>query len=132
MNTQKQSKPLPEHLFVTSDGNLFDTRKSDWSKHPLREKYSYHFRQIETLAQVKATLRAGAFTELGGYPLYFITDDCQPLCFACARKQFRQVAWDFLNKAKTGWHIQSTDINYEDNDCYCCHCSKQIESAYGN
>lgn len=125
----------PQHLFVTSgEGHLFDTRIPDWHKHPpLRPAYSYTFHEIKTLAQVKATIRNGAFAWPGGYPLYFITQDGAALCFDCAHKEFRQVAWDYLNKASTGWRIVGCEINYvnnEDGELICDHCNKRIESGY--
>lgn len=112
------------------DGGLYDTRKPNWANVPLRPAYRYHFGAIKSLADVKATLRAGAFAWPGGYPLYFITHDCAALCFDCARKEFRQIAWDFLNETSTGWRIEACEVNYE-SLIYCAHCSKQIESAYG-
>lgn len=98
----------------------------------LRKDYKKHFSQINTLAQFKATLREGPRTWPGFYPLYFITHDGAALCFDCGRKEFRQIAWDFMHKTSTGWRVVACDINYEDNDLHCDHCDKQIESAYGN
>lgn len=124
---------LPEHLFVSDcDGNLYDTRLKDWSKlPPLRKNYSFTHGKINSLSDVKATIRNGQYTFPGCYPLYFITQDSAALCFKCAEKGFRQVAWDFQNKASTGWRIVACDVNYEDSSLYCDHCSKLIESAYG-
>jgi hypothetical protein len=129
-NTTQQAMTTPQHLFVGPEGDLYDTRKG--FKTPLREKYSFTFSGIETASQFKATIRAGAYAWPGGYPLYFITKDGAALCFACARKEARQVFWDFLNDCSTGWHITGCAINYEEPDLTCDHCSKAIESAYGN
>lgn len=121
---------LPEHLFIVNDGALFDTRKADWHKlPPLREKHRYHFSQIDTLAQVKACLRAGKFAH-GGYPLYFITQDGAALSFEAVVSEFGQVCWDFINDASTGWRIVGCVVNYEDNSLICEHTNKRIPSAY--
>lgn len=122
--------PRPDHMFVACDGDLHDTRQTDWSRHHLRHRYEYTFGRMSTLAQVKATLRNGAFAWPGGYPMYLITSDGAALCFPCARKEFRQVAWDYMRGASTGWRVEACDINYEDAALHCDHCSKRIESAY--
>ena len=119
---------LPDYL-STFEGALWDNRTT--SPEPLRKNYSLHHREIESLADVKATLRAGPYTFLGCYPLYFITSDGAALCFGCAEKEFRQVVWDYLGDCSTGWRIVGCDINYEDTSLFCDHCSKKIESAYG-
>ena len=67
----------------------------------------------------------------GGYPLFILTKDSAALCIACAKKEFRQIAWDWTHKASTGWHAIAADVNWESTDLYCDHCSQLIESAYG-
>jgi hypothetical protein len=83
-----------------------------------------------TLAEIKTRLRAGAYAWPGGYPLYAITHDGAALCFPCVRKEWRQVVWDYLHRASTGWRVDAFDVSYEDPDLHCAHCSKRIESAY--
>lgn len=129
MKLFNSTRPMPGHLRYF-EGSLYDDRKP-YSFGPIREKFSWHYSRPESLSQVKATIRAGSFAWPGGYPLFLITQDCQPLCWQCAVKEFRQIVWDHLNKCSTGWRIIGCEINYEDDNCFCCHCSKQIESAYG-
>jgi hypothetical protein len=124
---------MPKHLFKSHDGHLYDTRNPQWSTNaPLRRDYSRGFQTINTVSEFKATLRAGRYTDLGGYPLYFICTDSAALCFACARKEFRQIADSIRNGLHDGWRVAWCDINYEDSDLTCDHCSARIESAYGN
>lgn len=123
---------MKDHLFVSSDGTLFDTRDSDWNHHPLRANYSVHHRTIESVADFKACLRAGNTTDLGGYPLYFITSDGAALSFESAQKEFRQIAESIATKARDGWRIVACEINYEDSDLFCWHSGKRIPSAYGD
>lgn len=123
---------LAAHLFISSsDGSLCDTRRKDWAEKPLRENYQRQHSSIASLADVKATLRAGGFAWPGGYPLFFMTRDGAALCFDCVRKEFRQIVWDFLNDTSTGWRIAGCEVNWEDSECNCDHCSKLIPSAYG-
>ncbi len=124
---------LPEYLFVSStDGALFDTRMVDWSHHPIRPVYRQTFSDIRTSLQLRATIRAGGYAWPGGYPLYLITDDCDSLCFACAESEYYQCAYSIRHNMWDGWRILGCDINYEDGNMFCCHCNKQIPSAYGN
>lgn len=67
----------------------------------------------------------------GGYPLYFITSDCAALCHDCARKHGRAVIDSIRTRANDGWRVVAQDVNWEDSALYCDHCSKPIESAYG-
>lgn len=123
----------PAHLFVSScDGDLHDTRRPDWRRHPLRQSYSYTFARIDTAAQLKATLRAGAYAWPGGYPLYFITSDGAALSFAAVRRELRQVLQAIAdNDTLSGWRVCACDINWEDSELTCDHTGKRIESAYG-
>jgi hypothetical protein len=114
----------------SSDGCLYDTRKPEWAKAPLRANYRVHHRQMVSLADVKATLRAGSLAWPGGYTLYLITRDGAALCFKCAQAEFRQIAWDYLNDCSTGWRVEACDVNYEDSELTCEHCNKRIEPAY--
>lgn len=125
---------LPDHLFVSScEGHLYDTRIPNWHKlPPLRPNYSRHVRDIKTLADVKASLRAGPYAWPGGYECFFITRDGACLCFGCARKEFRQIAWDFQNDCSTGWRVKWTarasDFEGAEN---CDHCNTVLVEGIG-
>lgn len=121
---------LPNHFFVSkSDGALHDTRRANWHKHPLRKRYKWTHARISTIAQLKATLRAGEYAWPGGYPMYLYTRDSQALHFECVKKEFRgaiqSILWDAHDR------IIGCEVNYENADLYCGYCGKQIESAYG-
>ncbi len=122
------------HLFVSStDGALYDTRAADWSKAPaLRPNFQQHHGHIKSTADFKATLRAGAFAWPGGYQLYLICSDGAPLCFDCARKEARNVLDAIDRKDGSGWRVTCCEINYEDSELHCEHCSELIPAAYGD
>lgn len=126
-------RQIAQHLFVSStDGALYDTRVPDWHKaKPLREVYSRGFPEIKTAAEFKAALRNGAYAWPGGYQMYLICNDGGALCFQCARKEARNVIWAIENKCSDGWRVCATDINYEDTELHCDHCSQQIPAAHG-
>ena len=123
---------MKEHLFVSStDGALYDTRTPQWHKtNPLRANYSRSHREINSTADFKATLRAGAYAWPGGYQMFLITSDGAALCFDCARKESRQILPSIASKSRDGWRVIACDINYEDLELYCDHCSKLIPASY--
>lgn len=122
---------LPKHLSIF-EGSLYDTRKPNWASTPVRENYSKGHSDIKSVADLKATLRSGPYTDLGGYPLYFITSDGAALSFATVRAEFRNVASSIKEETNDGWRVIGCDINYEDNDLYDAHTNEKIESAYGD
>jgi hypothetical protein len=123
---------LPDHLFVaSSDGALYDTRAPNWSRAPaLRGNYRSTHSEIRSVADMKATLRNGQYAWPGGYQMYFICSDGAALCFDCARKESRNIFEAIANKDGSGWRVVATDINYEDSELRCEHCSKSIPAAY--
>lgn len=121
----------PNHLFRCDDGALYDTRDSDWSrKPPLRRVFYGSKRTIETTHDLKAALRAGRYTDLGGHPLYFITSDSAALSFDSVRRKLSQVLDSVRNGHNDGWRVIGVEINYEDPDLMCDHSGERIESAY--
>jgi hypothetical protein len=68
----------------------------------------------------------------GGYPTYFICEDGAALCHKCVSKERRNILDSIANKSRDSWHVVALDINYEDSSLSCDHCSKLIESAYGD
>ncbi len=114
-------------LFQLCGGDLF--RKSDNKK--VRSHYAWQFRAPKCAWQVAACLRSGPYAWPGGYPIFFVADDGAALCFACVRKEFRRIASSHISKCNDGWRVIGCDVNWEDDACFCSHCNKQIESAYG-
>ena len=70
----------------------------------------------------------------GGYPMALLMSDGEPVCMDCARKEYKLIARSNRDKSlwpDKQWRPECVFINWEDQDCYCAHCNKQIESAYG-
>lgn len=67
----------------------------------------------------------------GGYPMFLVMADGAALCMDCARKEYKQIAYANRHNLRDGWKAECADINWEDQDLFCDHCSKPIESAYG-
>lgn len=125
---------MMQNYFMISecDGGLYDTRLSNWSEKPLREKYSYTHARIDTVQELKATLRAGQYTFPGGYLLALGTSDGACLCFDCARSEFVNVADSIARNINDGWKVDSCFIaDHMESDLYCDHCNatlKEMES----
>jgi hypothetical protein len=85
------------------------TKVSDEIKQAIRQKYAWP----------------------GGYPLFLVTSDGAALCVECGKKEYKQIAYSVRHNLKDGWQVEGADINWEDTELYCDHCSNPIESAYG-
>ena len=117
---------LPDTLFVGVDGALY--RAGNYST-AVRPNYSGHRRTIETVADLKATLRAGPYAWPGGYAPYFVTADGAVLSFAAARDEFATIAAAIRdNDTRGGWRIVGTDCTADDDDTPVCdHTGRPIE-----
>jgi hypothetical protein len=119
-------------MFCSStDGALYDKRLNNWSAQPLRANYKRTLPRIKTVADLKATLRAGACAWPGGYPLYFICDDGAALSFDSVKDNLAEVICAIRHGLRDGWRVVACQINYEDNDLTCEHSGESIPAAYG-
>ncbi len=95
---------------------------------------------IKTISDFRAVSRNGKYAWPGGYPLYFVCDDGEAMCFACAKKE-RRVLLEALADKQTSrsagygpigdWLVIGVETNWEDDGLFCAHCGEGIESAYG-
>jgi len=67
----------------------------------------------------------------GGYPKMAIMGDGAPLCKECAKAEYKRIVRDTMDGFDRSFQVVGIDINFEDTECYCCHCNNKIESAYG-
>ena len=84
---------------------------------------------IKTKEHFLKLIQNGGFVFPGGYPIYFITDDGESLCFSSAIKNKERICDAIENGDRNGWRVVNFDVNWE-NLLYCCDCNKRIESAY--
>ena len=124
-----------DHLFVSSNGALYDTREVGWSQSPpLRLVYSALKRKIRTCEDLKAALRHGGFAWPGGYTCAFVTSDGELLTFDTVREHLETVLWSIRNKADDGWRVIGVTGEYEsDGPAYCSHSGELLwgdESFY--
>jgi len=72
-------------------------------------------------------LIASPYAWPGGYPMYAICSDGGALCHRCCQSERRSIG---STTGSDGWGIIGLDVNWEQSDLYCDHCSERIESAY--
>lgn len=72
------------------------------------------------------------YTRAGGYPLAAITADGACLCAECVKKEWRLICAESFENTNCGFRISGVDVNWENDDLYCDHCGKKVESAYGD
>lgn len=87
-------------------------------------------KQGEIIVQVKRAVKE-QYAWPGGYPLFIVMEDGACLCVECGKNELGQIATSTANRSRDGWGAAGIDVNWEDTSLYCDHCSKQIESAYG-
>jgi len=85
---------------------------------------------INTISEFRRAVRSGPYAWPGGYPLYFVCDDGEALCCDCVKRERRNILDSIAHGHRDGWRVVGMDVNYEDGELYCGHCSRQIESAY--
>lgn len=121
----------PDHFMVGTDGGLYDTRANGWAgRPPLRPRFAWHGSRLETLADVKAALRAGPYAWPGGYPLYFIMADGAAVSFAGIIREWRNVAADTMAGALSCWQPVALEVNYETPGLFCDITGELIPAAY--
>ena len=91
---------------------------------------AFHHSAINTSRDFLETLKAGPFAWPGGYPIFFIMSDGEPLSFNSAKTNAMLIARSICHKARDGWRVVACDVNYEDGSLFCCHSGERIEAAY--
>ncbi len=83
------------------------------------------------LTQVKQAIRE-PYAWPGGYPVYTVMADGELLCPHCARENYRQIVADTNARFGGTWRAAGAGVKWEGADEHCCHCGKNLPSAYGD
>jgi hypothetical protein len=120
---------LPAHLSVSCDGALLRARRLPcFDLVVVRENYERHHREIKTVADLKACLRAGKYAWPGGYACYFITSDGAVLSFETVRREFAVVAYAVKAHHNSGWQVVGLGCTADcDETPVCDHTGKEID-----
>ena|SRR5258706_11927813 len=90
-------------------------------------------RSIEMLALsvIKDLLRNGQFAWPGGWPMFFLTCNGEPISFDAVYAERRQVFLAHLRgDHRDQFALCGYEVNWEDAELRCAHTNKRIESAY--
>lgn len=85
----------------------------------------------DIITQVKRAIRE-PFAWPGGYPVYTVMTDGELMCPSCAKSNFRQIVADTYARFGGSWRAAGAGVKWEGEAEPCCHCGKQLESAYGD
>lgn len=129
------NKEIP-HLWEF-EGDLYSEKMGENKfKTPIRKKYKWRFKQINTTSEFKASLRAGPFTWPGCFNVLFVCSDGELLCYSCARKNARQIIYSIKNNCSDGWKVEISCIEAVSADCArevdpdlisnCSNCNKEF------
>lgn len=127
---------MPDYFFTGDDGALYDTRNANWhNRAPLRPIFRKTFAEIDSVAKLLATLRAGAYTSIGCYPLAIILSDGGLISFATARDELANLVSALRDardnpRENSGWRPIGCDILWE-GDAFDAHSGEPLETAYG-
>ena len=66
-----------------------------------------------------------AYAWPGGYPIFYLTEDCGVLCPDCANTDGSTDTED------PQWKIVAQEIHWEGESLICDNCNAEVESAYG-
>ena len=67
----------------------------------------------------------------GGYPMFLVMKDGESVCMGCAAKNEELILRATNDGYEKDWIAVAAEVNWEDTDLLCIHCSGRIESAYG-
>ena len=87
---------------------------------------------INTVADYRKSVKHGKYAWPGGYPLFYVMSDGDPLCCDCSRSERRSIIDSIAHQSNDGWNTVALTVNWEEQGLMCCHCNKVIESAYGD
>jgi hypothetical protein len=111
------------HVF---EGDLCKITKFPSSR-VVRERYECHLARIANTLELRASLRAGIYTSVGGYATAFVTSDGALLCHACVRAEQRQVSEAIRHKLGDGWRVVALTCECDsDESAQCEHCNNEI------
>jgi len=87
------------------------------------------YKKMETEIQnkIKTEHKVDICTWPGGYPLFYLTKDCDALCPDCVNKNIDLVS----DPDDPQWYVVGYDVNYENEELVCDNCNSKIPSAYG-
>lgn len=93
----------------------------------VRKSVAKHYREIDSINKLKACLRAGEYTSVGMYRLFFITNDGACLSFSAVIDNLQEIYYSMMNDMNDGWNIIGLSSVAEcDDEVFCDHSNELI------
>ena len=93
----------------------------------VRKDVAKHYRQIDSINKLKACLRAGEYTSVGMYQLFFITDDGACLSFSSVLDNLQEIYYSMMNDINDGWKITGlSSVEECEDEVYCDHSNELL------
>lgn len=93
----------------------------------VRKDVAKHYRQIDSINKLKASLRAGEHTFPGGYRLFFITSDGACLSFSSVLDNLQEIYYSIMHDMNDGWKIIGlSSVEECDEEVYCDHSNELL------
>jgi hypothetical protein len=109
--------------FYTFEGNVY---RND-NLQLVRKDVAKHYRQIDSINKLKSCLRAGEYTSVGMYRLFFITSDGACLSFSSVLDNLVEIYYSMMNDINDGWKIIGlSSVEECEEEVYCDHSNELI------
>jgi len=124
MNILKSFQPSNKsQKFYTFEGNVY---RND-NLQLVRKDVAKHYRQIDSINKLKSCLRAGEYTSVGMYRLFFITNDGACLSFSSVLDNLQEIYYSMMNDINDGWKIIGLSSVAEcEDEVYCDHSNELL------
>ncbi len=109
--------------FYTFEGNAY---RND-NLQLVRKGVARHYREIDSINKLKACLRAGEYTSVGMYRLFFVTSDGACLSFSSVLDNLESIYYSMMNDVNDGWRITGlSSVEECDEEVYCDHSNELL------
>ena len=124
MNILKSFRPSDKtQKFYTFEGNVY---RND-NLQLVRKDVAKHYREIDSINKLKSCLRAGEYTFVGMYRLFFITNDGACLSFSSVLDNLESIYYSMMHDINDGWKIIGlSSIEESDDEVYCDHTNEKL------
>lgn len=109
--------------FYTFEGDCY---KND-NLQLVRKDVARHYREIDSINKLKSCLRAGEYTSVGMYRLFFITNDGACLSFSVVLDNLQEIYYSIMHNLNDGWKITGlSSVEECEDEVYCDHSNELL------
>ena len=87
---------------------------------------------MKNIQHLRQFVRSNGYAWPGGYPMYALCADGEPIDAQATRENYRQILRATRNPdTDRQWEIVGVAVHWEGEPLHCAHSGRAIESAYG-